>query len=328
MKFRSTASLGPGLLLTASLAQAKCQLVQLGELHVSVSGNRPVVAGQVNGQPVKVLIDTGTSVSFVWESAARRLGLPLASVRSVKVFGVGGEATVQGTTVRELQVGSYSARDVSLAVLDRSRAVGPDDPAVVLGNDFFSQSAAEFDLAQGSIRLLRPSGCQTDDLAYWSHTYSLAELARPRGDDPQIRLSVSINGRPVDAVLDTGARTSVITQAAAQSAGVVPAPHGGAAPGSQGKLGGVGASSVPAWTGMLSSFAIGDETVRSAKVRVADLFRSDTVAETGSHIARQPDGLPGMLLGCDFFLSHRLMILPDERKVVFTYNGGPVFQAP
>lgn len=32
-----------------------------------------------------------------------------------------------------------------------------------------------------------------------------------------------------------------------------------------------------------------------------------------------------MLIGTDFFLSHRIYIATDRRKVYFTYNGGPVF---
>ena len=32
-----------------------------------------------------------------------------------------------------------------------------------------------------------------------------------------------------------------------------------------------------------------------------------------------------MLLGADFFLSHRVLISYQERKIFFTYNGGPVF---
>jgi hypothetical protein len=32
-----------------------------------------------------------------------------------------------------------------------------------------------------------------------------------------------------------------------------------------------------------------------------------------------------MLLGADFFLSHRILISDSQKKVYFTYNGGPVF---
>ena len=33
-----------------------------------------------------------------------------------------------------------------------------------------------------------------------------------------------------------------------------------------------------------------------------------------------------MLLGADFFLSHRILVSNSQHKLYFTYNGGPVFQ--
>ncbi len=32
-----------------------------------------------------------------------------------------------------------------------------------------------------------------------------------------------------------------------------------------------------------------------------------------------------MLIGADFFLSHRIYVASKQRKVYFTFNGGPVF---
>jgi len=33
-----------------------------------------------------------------------------------------------------------------------------------------------------------------------------------------------------------------------------------------------------------------------------------------------------MLLGMDFFMAHRILVMPSKRKMVFTYNGGTVFR--
>ncbi len=33
-----------------------------------------------------------------------------------------------------------------------------------------------------------------------------------------------------------------------------------------------------------------------------------------------------MLIGCDFLISHHIMVLFKEHKLLFTYNGGPIFQ--
>ena len=32
-----------------------------------------------------------------------------------------------------------------------------------------------------------------------------------------------------------------------------------------------------------------------------------------------------MLIGADFFLSHHVYVANSQRKLYFTYNGGPVF---
>lgn len=63
------------------------------------------------------------------------------------------------------------------------------------------------------------------------------------------------------------------------------------------------------WIVPVASFKIGNEDIRQTKLRVAD--------ETW--------GWMDMVIGTDFFLSHRVYISTDRRKVYFTYNGGPVF---
>jgi len=35
-----------------------------------------------------------------------------------------------------------------------------------------------------------------------------------------------------------------------------------------------------------------------------------------------------MLLGADFFQSHRIYVANSQRQMFFTYNGGPVFGLP
>src|SRR5262249_18166067 len=57
------------------------------------------------------------------------------------------------------------------------------------------------------------------------------------------------------------------------------------------------------------SFKIGDEEIQHTKLRFGDLTLPDT----------------DMLIGADFFLSHRVFVATSQRKLYFTYNGGPVF---
>jgi hypothetical protein len=57
----------------AAHANAACKIVQLAEWPVSHANNRPLVEGKVNGQPVMVLIDTGTNSTYVWKWTANQL---------------------------------------------------------------------------------------------------------------------------------------------------------------------------------------------------------------------------------------------------------------
>ena len=36
--------------------------------------------------------------------------------------------------------------------------------------------------------------------------------------------------------------------------------------------------------------------------------------------------MPTMLLGADFLRAHRVLVAHSQRKMYFTYEGGPVFQ--
>jgi clan AA aspartic protease (TIGR02281 family) len=310
------------LMALAPAASADCKLLQIAELPVSVAHNQPLIDAQINDQPVKILVDTGASYSFLWEDQARQLGLPLQQA-GIHMYGVDGEARSLATQVKRLQIGAFTFKDMSLVVVGTDR--GPHSKgsasALVLGEDFFSKFTTEFDLAHGVIRLLKPEDCKPEQLAYWGKAYSLAELDRTNEGFPSIEANVLVNGQHVIAILDSGAGTSHISQAAADRAGFTAAPVEASE-----KSTGIAGKAMPVREGTFKSFAIGDEVVHNVKLRIADLFGRDKVQDTGSNLERPLDDLPSMLIGCDFFISHHIMVLFKEHKLLFTYNGGPIFQ--
>jgi predicted aspartyl protease len=308
-------------LALASAANAGCKIVQLAEWPVSHANNRPLVEGKINGQPVKVLIDTGANATFVWRWTADALGLPLSGAEGVRIFGAGGEAQIAATMVKALEIGAYRANSTRLVVMGSDHEK-PQESGLVLGDEFFSSFSTEFDIAHGFVRLLRPEGCKADQLAYWSNTYSLAELQPTRVENPHIMLTVMVNGKHVNAILDTGAPTSMLDASVAERIGIKPGATAETA-----TVRGLGPQSFPTWVGTFDSVAIGDETIRNVRLRVGDMFGKDKIVSTGSRIGRSTwTDSTEMLLGFDFLLSHRVLVLPKEHAVVFTYNGGPLFQ--
>jgi len=325
-RLRQSHWIGAALLCSltcSSHAAAPCKIVQLAELRVSRAANRPMIDGQINGQPIKILFDTGAARSYITAGAARRLKLTLRQNSDQRVYGVGGEVAVLNTVVEQLKIGSYEADGLRLSVLESKLGQQSDDIAFLLGADFFSNFTAEYDLGHGAVRLLRAEGCQPEQLVYWDRAYSLTKLERLSVGDPHFQTEVLVNGKRASAWLDTGASISHISRRAAQDAGVTPGDRDTQAASA---ISGLAQTPVASWVGRFDTFTIGNETIRNAKLRIADMFGSDRVTETGSNIAHAVQGLPDMIIGDDFFLSHRLVVLPHEHLLLFTYTGGPVFQ--
>jgi predicted aspartyl protease len=306
----------------AAHAASTCKIAQIAELRVNRVVNRPMLDGQINGQPVRILLDTGSQRSFISGGAARRLNLPLRVDSNQQFYGIGGAVQEMTAAVEHLKLGSFSADGMRLYVLNTKMGEQPDDPAFVLGADFFWHFTTEYDLAHGVIRLLRPDGCQPEQLVYWDTAYFKAPLDLMTGEDPHIQSYVQVNGRRTNVWLDTGSAISYISQVAATHAGVTPGDDRAKA----GNITGLASKPVPMWYGRFDSFSIGNETIRNAKLRIGDIFGGDRKDKLGSHMTHTLDTMPDMILGDDFFLAHRLVVLPREHLMLFTYNGGAVFQ--
>jgi tetratricopeptide (TPR) repeat protein len=73
---------------------------------------------------------------------------------------------------------------------------------------------------------------------------------------------------------------------------------------------GIGAAGrIQTWIAPFQSFKIGEEEIRDTHLRFGDIDL----------------GIADMLIGPDFFLSHRVYVDSRKQKLYFTYNGGPVF---
>jgi predicted aspartyl protease len=305
-------------------AAAQCRLIQLAEIRVGREQNKPVMIGEINGQKIRMLIDIGSLDTYVAEASAKRLGLPVRVYTDARSYGVGGNAEVKSALVKELKFGGFTRKEQRLTVLDSRVDRQPEDIDFILGFDFFSKVDVEFDLANDVFRLWQPDDCRPEQMIYWRKDYSSAELEPPNRDSPLMRTVVLINGQRVEATWDTGESISHISNRAARRSGVTMGTEG--AP-SMPRINEFGKSTPTSSSiGTFDTLMIGEETIRNAKIRISDLFGGDQAGQTTSPGFGFFEGLPDMLIGDDFFQSHRVLLMPRERKVLFTYNGSQVFQ--
>jgi predicted aspartyl protease len=296
-----------------------CKLVQMAEMPVETAGNRVIVIGEINGQPARILIDTGSSSSMIWRPSAKRYGLHLRDASQVRVWGVGGESYVQQAEVASLKIDRFVASKMTLPVAGDVE----QDFDMILGVNFFGAVAIEFDLPHRKVRLLQGPGCKPAQFAYWARTFPEVDLVSKPVDSGRVEMVALLNGQPVSAMLESGAPLSTV---AAEDAARVGVTKDAALPDSEHRMGGIGTGQVDTWIGTFQTFSLGAETIRNARLRIAELSTNTKDVRLGSRLARQVVRFTPLMLGVDFLLSHRVVVVGPERKMYFTYEGGPVFQ--
>ena len=293
---------------TPLFGAANCKLKQIGEWRVKPHSGRLIVDGEINGQKIGVLLDTGAQNSVILRAAADRLGLTRQTAPDYRAYGVGGETYVEYTVLDEMKLGQAARRNWRVLVLGE-RELGQDH-ALLLGYDFFQQVDIEFDLPNDTVRLFQAEDCGNVSLAYWA-----------RGTADVVSLAID-NDRAQLAELDSGASRSVVSRLVAAQIGVTPDTPATRAIGASG---GVGAGRPEQWIGAFQSFVIGGEMIRNPEIRFTDLSIAST--QTGSRVAVRED-LRDMLLGLDFLRAHRVYVAHSQGRLYFTYSGGPVFSDP
>lgn len=295
------------VLTAVATAREPCRGSLIGELPVTMEGMRPIVHAAINGTDEPFIADSGAYYSMLTPAAAAELHLRLEPA-PLYLVGVGGTARVEMTTVKRFTIFNVDVHDVEFLVgVNKLRR----EAAGILGQNVLRIGDVEYDLANGRIRILKTLGdCKNASLAYWANSKGLAssqmdiEFATPQR--PFTLGSAEVNGSKIRVAFDTGADSSFLTLSAAKRAGVTP-DSPGVKPGGSGS--GIGAGAVRTWIAPFASFKIGGEEILNTHLRIAD------------------EQLPNwdMLIGTDFFLSHHILVASSQRKLYFTYNGGPVF---
>ncbi len=296
------------MLACAGSASAEgCTLGKYGTLPVEMIGERPTTLVKVNGAEARFTIDTGAWFSFMSRANAYALGLkPVPAPFGFRMGGIGGSALAEIATIKDLGFLDTDLHHVDFVV------GGSDAGEGSLGANLLDFADLEIDLAHGKVTLFNTDGCRKAELAYWvkqGGSYNVADL-RPswNQNDKRSFVDVTINGKTVRALLDSGAAATLLGRRAAERVGIDL--HGpGVKPG--GRILGVGAKTYQSWIVPIATFSVGTETIQHSEMLVMD--------------GNFGDGSTDMILGVDFMLAHHMYIANSQRKLYFTYNGGRVF---
>src|SRR5665213_502175 len=102
----------------AKTAGTDCKIEQVAQFKVRPGVGKPIVDGEINGHPIKIVIFTGSNVTAIWRETAVRLGLPLRSTQDAVVAGATGpESKVQLAQVKDLKVDGVSLGAKTILVI-------------------------------------------------------------------------------------------------------------------------------------------------------------------------------------------------------------------
>jgi len=285
-----------------------CNLVRIDTLTLRPQLRSLVVDGEIKGQRIGILLDTGAYRSLIDRRAAERLELQVTRRPGYRwSAGAGADASVGVALIEELKMGQGSRKDLAVLI-----AAGDldGDIALILGHDFFEAVDFEFDVANGKVNLFRALNCGASNLAYWAK----GSVGVVRTEDPMTSVTVHLNGQPLRAMLDTGSSASLLlTPTALRFGATVKSPDAVAA----GCVSGIGRRAFRTWTAPFATFAIGDELIRDPKIRFAPMYGW---VETTTQMQ-----LPDMILGIDFLRSHRVLVARSQGRMYLSYVGGTVF---
>ena len=280
---------------------------------VSTRGS-PLLDVVLDGVKVRMLADTGAFQSFLWRETLptlkRRTGNSIGYAA-----GIGGVTAMHEITVPKMSVGPTEFRAQYFLVVGAPGGHMGEE-AGLFGADFLGQSDVQFDLPGQMIRMVHPVHCKGEEEVFWPGAYSEAPMVSEAGS-ARYMTTVKINGHALPALIDTGASKSVITPGVAQRLGVT-------IKSVDGKFYGIGPQALPTGLGRMDSFSLGDETIHNTSIHVADVFKGQSFSETGTRLGEFRES-PSMILGADFFRSHKVLLSRSQNRIFFSYVGGPVF---
>ena len=297
---------------------AGCQLQQIGTLPVDMQGLHPLISTKINGVKAHFELDSGSSSSLIWRGAAARYRLPVTRIRgdSYYISGVGGTEKADETTIRSFEFLGFPVTNAKFLVLGGGGG-SQGEPAGLIGQNLLRISDVEYDLANGIVRFFKPVHCGGQPLAYWavSTPFSFVKLRDLSETGNHLEATAVIDGRRMSVWFDTGSARSFLSLDAAARVGITPSSTGVRFLGT-GE--GIGSEAVKTWSAPVASFQLGGEKVQNAHLLMADFEPQRRIGEVGTDF-------PDVILGDDFFLSHRIYVAYSQKKLYFTYNGGPLF---
>ncbi|HEY4077146.1 MAG TPA: pepsin/retropepsin-like aspartic protease family protein [Rhizomicrobium sp.] len=173
-------------------------------------GMTMLVPVTINTVDKLMILDTGASASSVTRALAQELNISVhPNVRSVGLYDINGNVSYDFATIANFKFGQQEVRDTKFRIWPNPD-LGKVDPrlAGILSLDRLLQYDIDVDFANGVLKLFSPEHCEGNVL-YWKAAAVSVGGFDTRGD--HINVQVSLDGQKMNAIIDSGAVSSILS---------------------------------------------------------------------------------------------------------------------
>ena len=189
--------------------------------HKLGSQGHIIVGTMINGHgPYRFALDTGASISVVFDKTREQAGLELIAGEQVLIHGMIGSGHFPLTNVVELKVGNESWSNARMASLPSNSPV-PAEIDGILGVDFMRRYAVGVAANDRVVRLYPPELVRDRSYSGW-HSIPMRKLQVGEGTAYAYSVNLEINKITIPAILDLGAGFNLMNWRAAKAIRVKP----------------------------------------------------------------------------------------------------------
>jgi hypothetical protein len=203
------------ILLFPAAAGAACSVTPRATIPLDLVSGAIIVPVEVNGIAASFILDTGAQRSVVTGEAVRRLSLARDQWVGTTMSGVGGIDRRANADPRSLSLGGVKLvrrtlnHDTSLTVgIIPRTVVGNHVIDGLLGRDFLSVFDLDLDLPARRLTIYSVQDCAGRFLP-WTGGYASIPVAFPA--EQAIIVTVTLDGTPLRALLDSGSAATLLT---------------------------------------------------------------------------------------------------------------------
>jgi predicted aspartyl protease len=180
-----------------------------------------IVQAMIDGQgPFRFALDTGASISVIFNTTLERAQLEIVAAERVAIQGMIGAGAFPLTAIAELRIGSESWTNARVAVLPDENVIS-DPIDGILGIDFLRQYAVGVSARDQVVRLYPPQLVSQRSYRGWT-SIPMRQLQIGTRDAIVYTINLHINETDIPAILDLGAGSNLMNWHTAKAIPVRP----------------------------------------------------------------------------------------------------------